>query len=93
MFSFFCFWSCIQRDSNVLALRELGDSQAPPPRDEGKVMGALQSVFFPATGSNEKSCSKREEEAQNELRHGMLGALAVVPECQNRPSGETSHSN
>ncbi len=24
---------------------------------------------------------------------GKLRALAVVPECQNRPSGETSHSN
>lgn len=40
------------------------------------------------TSSNEKRGG-----SPNELQHGKLWAFAVVSECQNRPSGETSHSN
>ena len=62
------------------------------PGGQGQVMGVLQSVSSSATGSNERSYSTGGGVQMN-CSPGKLRALAVVSECQNRPSGETSHSN
>lgn len=69
-----------------------GTGERVKPWGQGQVMGVLQSESASATGSNEKSCST-EGGVQMNCSPGKLRALAVVFECQNRPSGETSHSN
>ena len=65
------------------------DQETAEPWGQGQVMGVLQSVSASATSSNEEQLYRRAKWTAR----GTLPSLDVVPECQNRPSGETSHSN
>lgn len=66
--------------------QRLGDSRALRTRAGN---GCYAVSLFPQP----QVLMRREGGSPNELQHGKLRASAMVSECQNRPSGETSHSN